>query len=135
MIRLRLYGAVAAGLPMDAPRQPDEVDVPEELLMGIPGRLGAAQASGDSMVGEGIEDHAVLVYRTGAYHSGDLVIAATADDEHTVKRYWARHGQVELHAANPEHPVQTYRPEEVRVLGVVVLWRGKDGEWRRVEKM
>ena len=84
------------------------------------GDLFALRVRGDSMVEAGIfEGDIVVVRRQVEAESGDIVVALVGE-EATVKTFRRRHGRVELHPANPRHPILVPEPSELRILGRVV---------------
>lgn len=79
------------------------------------------RASGDSMVGAGIQDGSLLVVdRALDAQHGDIVIAAV-DGELTVKRLEKRRGRVRLLAETPGYPPIAFQDgQELVIWGVVV---------------
>lgn len=78
------------------------------------------QAAGDSMIGAGIREGALLVVdRALEPHHGDIVIAVV-DGELTVKRLEKRRGGVRLVAENPAYaPIEFQDGQELVIWGVV----------------
>lgn len=75
--------------------------------------------SGDSMVGEGINDgDMVVVDRSVEPRSGSIVVAAIEGD-FTLKRFVKTAASFELHSGNPEYPVIHPKREDDCVVGVV----------------
>ncbi|MDR1274909.1 MAG: translesion error-prone DNA polymerase V autoproteolytic subunit [Candidatus Accumulibacter sp.] len=75
--------------------------------------------SGDSMVGEGINDgDMVVVDRSVEPRSGSIVVAAIEGD-FTLKRFVKAAASFELHSGNPDYPVIHPRREDDCVVGVV----------------
>lgn len=78
------------------------------------------QASGDSMIGAGIQEGALLVVdRALEARHGDIVIAVV-DGELTVKRLEKRRGKIRLIAENPTYdPIEFKEGQELVIWGVV----------------
>jgi len=78
------------------------------------------QASGDSMIGAGIQEGNLLVVdRSLEARHGDIVIAVI-DGELTVKRLEKRRGRIRLVAENPAYaPIELQDGQELTVWGVV----------------
>jgi repressor LexA len=114
-----LLGRVAAGSPVEAIVDAEEIPVPEAFL----GRKEtyALRVTGDSMVDEGILDGDVLIVeKASAAENGSLVIALIRGSEAAVKRFHRSGKKVKLVSANPAHPPMVFDAREVRVQGVVV---------------
>jgi repressor LexA len=114
-----LLGRVAAGNPIEAIPDPEDIAVPE----GLTGRREtyALHVSGDSMVEEGILDGDTLVVEKSAVaDNGALVIALLEGRDVVVKRFYKRGKQVELVSANETHPPMKLDARHVRIQGIVV---------------
>jgi repressor LexA len=117
---LPLMGRIAAGVPIAAISEViRHVDVPQSML--AQGAHFALEVRGDSMCDAGINDGDVVIIRkTEAAESGDIVVALVDEQEATLKR-WRRQGAlVALDAANPAYETRLYRDDQVRVQGRLV---------------
>ncbi len=140
--RFRLYADVAAGSPAAGPRGPDEIDVPEDELLQVPGsQFGAVRLHGDSL-DEELPDGSIAIFTPHGYGAGDMVVVTIHDGispepEQTVKRYVRRGGMVRLFpcSSNPEHEVLELMPERVEIHGRVVLAKLPGGQWQHVLRM
>lgn len=114
-----LLGTIAAGRPIEALPQPDFINVPDELLTG--NHCYVLRVSGDSMIDEGIfdGDYVVIEQRDQA-RDGEIVVALVDSEEATLKRIEQKPRKVVLHPANANMQSMTYRPEQVRIQGVLV---------------
>ncbi|MES9990370.1 MAG: transcriptional repressor LexA [Candidatus Thiodiazotropha sp.] len=111
-------GRIAAGRPIEAINQPELMQVPE-LLLGK-GPCYVLQVSGDSMIDEGIYDgDYVVIEGQEQARDGDIVVALIDNEEATLKRIEQLPGEVILHAANPSMSALTFKPEQVRIQGVL----------------
>ena len=110
--------SVSAGFPSPADDYIDtKLDLNEHLIRH-PSATFFVRASGDSMIGAGIQDGDLAIidaHRTPA--TGDIV-AAFIDGAWTLKYFNRKNGAVYLTAANPAYPTLLPR-EELRIGGVV----------------
>ncbi|MBT3046572.1 MAG: transcriptional repressor LexA [Candidatus Thiodiazotropha sp.] len=111
-------GRIAAGRPIEAVNQAQPMQVPDALLGKGP--CYVLQVCGDSMIDEGIYDGDYVVIEEQAQaRDGDIVVALIDNEEATLKRIEQRPGQVILHAANPSMSAMIYKPQQVRIQGVL----------------
>ncbi len=114
-----LLGRVAAGLPIEAIQDAEEIMIPEDMLGRR--RTFALEVQGNSMIDEGIHngDHVVVEERNTA-ENGETVIAMLPGGEVTLKRYFREGKIIRLQPANDSlHPMMV--PEEdLRIQGVVI---------------
>jgi len=120
VVSLPLYGRIAAGLPIEAMRDPgSSVEVPAALLGG--GDHYALEVAGDSMVEAGILDGDTVIIRRGdSAENGAIVIALLDENEVTLKRLRKRGNSVALEPANRLHETRIFGPDRVRVQGRLV---------------
>jgi len=111
-------GTIAAGRPIEAVRQPETMQVPDELLGNRP--CYVLRVSGDSMIEEGIldGDYVVIEQRDSA-RNGEIVVALVTNEEVTLKRIEQKPGKVILHPANASMAPMVYLPDEVQIQGVL----------------
>jgi repressor LexA len=121
-----IVGSVAAGQPILAAQH-----VTGELslasLFQRRGQLFALQVSGDSMIGDGINDGDYAIVRQQSTATpGEIVVAMIEDgdtSEATVKRYREERGAVVLEASNPAYaPLRFAGPSRgsLHILGKLV---------------
>jgi repressor LexA len=116
---ISLMGMVAAGTPIEAVPDAEEISVPESL-MGK-GETFALRARGDSMVDEGILDgDTLIVQQSKTAENGALVIALIRETDAVVKRFYKRGKRVELRSANEAHPPMMLNARDVLIQGIVV---------------
>jgi repressor LexA len=119
LTKIPLLGTVAAGLPIEALEDQEEINLPEEWLGK--GRTFALRVRGDSMIEEQIRDgDTVVVEARETARNGETIIALVDGDSVTVKQYYREGSQVRLQPANPAVPVLMLPEERVRVQGVVI---------------
>lgn len=97
-IAIPMHGSVAAGNPIEAMEGQETIDIPAHMVRK--GRHYALTVSGESMIEDGILDGDVIVVKEqNTAQNGETVIAVI-DNEATVKRYFKKSKQIELHPAN-----------------------------------
>ncbi|HYE98652.1 MAG TPA: transcriptional repressor LexA [Planctomycetota bacterium] len=115
--KLPVVGRIAAGRPIEAIAQPDELD-----LFGVvrPGReYFVLQVRGDSMVGDHVQDgDYVICERRSTARDGETVVALLPDGQATLKRLCRDNGRIRLQPANPA--LEPLIVDDVAVQGVVV---------------
>lgn len=114
-----LLGCIAAGHPIEALPQPEYIDVPDFMQTGK--SCYVLQVRGDSMIDAGILDgDFVVIEQRDHARNGEIVVALVRNENATLKRIEQRLGKVLLHPANPAMEPMAYRPDEVRIQGVLV---------------
>ena len=116
-VQIPLLGRVAAGLPMLAEENIEEIiTLPRQWVKS--GKIFALKVRGDSMIGDGIHDGDCALIRIQAdANNGDIVVALL-ENEATVKRFYKRDDSVCLRAANDKYKDIIVR--SVKVLGKVI---------------
>jgi len=119
-IQLPLYGRIAAGLPIEALRDPsDYVDMPVHMLGS--GEHYALEVAGDSMVEAGILDGDTVVIRRGdAAETGQIVVALVDESDVTLKRLRKRGNSIALEPCNVRHETRIFPADRVKVQGRLV---------------
>ena len=116
---LPMLGYIAAGRPIEAIEQQEQIQVPPFLRTDRP--CYVLQVRGDSMIDEGIfdGDHIVVEQRQQA-RNGEIVVALVDGTEATLKRIEQKPGEVILHPANPTMEPMHFSPGQVQIQGVLV---------------
>lgn len=115
---LPLLGRIAAGRPIEALEDPQELEVPMQLRGK--GRCYVLQVRGDSMVDEGILDGDwVVIEQREHARDGEIVVALIDGEEATLKRIEQTPSVCILHPANPALAPMRYAPERVQIRGVL----------------
>ena len=119
-IQLPLYGRIAAGLPIEALRDPTNyVDMPTQMLGS--GEHYALEVAGDSMIEAGILDgDTVIIRRIDAAETGEIVVALVDDAEVTLKRLRRRGNSIALEPCNVRHETRIFPADRVKVQGKLV---------------
>jgi repressor LexA len=116
---LPLVGKIAAGLPIEAINNAEELDI---LSMFIGDGRYALEVQGDSMIEEGIFDGDIVVCQESATARDQQIVVALVDNENaTLKRFKNNQdGTVTLFPANSSHSPQTYESHRVTIQGIFV---------------
>jgi DNA polymerase V len=119
LLRPLMLSTAPAGFPSPAEDHIDQnLDLNEHLIRR-PAATFFVRVSGQSMVGAGINDGALLIVdRSEEVRDGRIVIAVV-DGAHTVKRLRKKGDQLWLEAANPAYPDIRILDDESRIWGVV----------------
>lgn len=116
--RVPLVGTVAAGLPVEALEDVEDVDLAEMLTAERD--CFALRVRGDSMVDDQIADgDCIVVERRPEARNGELVIALLDGSECTLKRFYREGDMVRLQPANETFEPIVVPAERVSILGVV----------------
>ena len=118
-VTVPLIGTVTAGQPIFAyENYEDYYTFPVGEFKGE--EIFMVRVQGTSMIDAGIMDgDKIIVRRQETAQNGDIVIALV-DDSATVKRFFAKNGQIILHPENEALSDMIFAPEEVSILGKVV---------------
>ena len=113
---LKLVGRIAAGQPIEAVEQNEELTFSEWVE---PGDKFALRVSGESMIDEHIADgDYVIIRKQEQARDGQIVAVRDEDGEATLKQFFRERNRIRLEPAN-----RTMKPifrERVNVLGVLV---------------
>jgi repressor LexA len=116
---LPLLGRIAAGRPIEAVQDSQELEVPRQLRGK--GRCYVLQVRGDSMIDDGIlDDDWVVIEQRDYARDGEIVVALIDGEDATLKRIEQRPDVCILHPANSGLEPQHYAPGRVNIQGVVV---------------
>jgi repressor LexA len=109
-VELPLLGVIAAGQPIEAIAEKDNLAVPMELLPHL--NCFALKVSGDSMIDDGILDGDYVVVERNFYpHNGDVVVALLENENATLKRYYREKTRIRLQPANKKmRPIYVKNP-------------------------
>ena len=118
---VRFYDAgISAGFPSPAQDYEEPRLHLNDLLINNPDTTFLAKASGDSMIGAGINDGDMLVVDRGLTGYKDKVVIACVNGEFTVKRYKIERGLPVLKPQNPKYSdIHFTEYDEITVWGVV----------------
>lgn len=116
---LPFLGFIAAGQPIEAIEQHEQIEVPDFLRTS--GQCYVLQVKGDSMIEDGIfdGDHIVIEQRNHA-KNGEVVVALVEGSDATLKRIEQKKDCVTLHPANSTMEPMKYSPNQVQIQGILV---------------
>lgn len=120
-LELPLLGRVAAGKPIEAITVGETIEIPPMMKTG--GDLFALKVQGQSMIEDGILDGDYVVIRKQATAVNGQTVVATLNNEATIKRFYKKNPQIELHPANSQmKPIIVSESEksQFRIEGVLV---------------
>jgi repressor LexA len=119
-VTVPVMGRIAAGTPIEAIQTKSHViSMPPDLLGA--GDHFALEVRGDSMIEAGIlEGDTVLIKKTEAADTGDIVVALIDEEEATLKRFRRRGASIALEPANTSYEVRILPPTRVRIQGKMV---------------
>ena len=114
-----LVGKIAAGLPIEAVEDQQELNL-AEMFMGP--ELFALRVTGDSMMDAGILDNDyVIIRKQPVARDGDIVVAMIDKVEATLKRFKRKsESEVALIPENADMDTMVYAAERVNIHGVLV---------------
>jgi repressor LexA len=116
---LPLVGRIAAGQPIEAIPDQDEIDLSEFFIR--PNRF-VLKVAGDSMIDDGILDgDMVVVEQASTARDGEIVVALIDNEEATLKHLRRNSdGSVTLVPANRNLSPMRYAASRVQIQGIVV---------------
>ncbi|MFB3065105.1 MAG: transcriptional repressor LexA [Planctomycetota bacterium] len=119
---LPLAGTIAAGEPILAIEDPEEISLEEFLGVDrAPGGCYLLRVRGDSMIEDHITDgDLVLIEARKTARNGEVVVAVI-EEEATLKRYYRHNGRIRLQPANEGLRARTVDPRktQIEIRGVV----------------
>lgn len=116
---LPLLGVVAAGQPIEAVPDVEEISVPESFL--TKGENFVLRVSGDSMIDEHIQDgDLIVVEKTDSARNGQMVVALVDEENVTLKKYYREDDIIRLQPANPVLQPIYVTEDRLRIQGVVI---------------
>ncbi len=119
MVSVPLVGTVAAGVPILAEENLEDVyELPKSLVHNSED-VFMLRVHGDSMINIGIyEDDLVIVRQQSDANNGDIVVALVNEESATVKRYFLEPDCVKLQPENDD--MDPFYEKNVRILGKVI---------------
>ncbi|MCG6860176.1 MAG: transcriptional repressor LexA [Chromatiaceae bacterium] len=112
-------GKIAAGRPIEALPQPEQIQVPPHLRTDKP--CYVLQVVGDSMCEVGILDGDLVVIEQRDYaRNGEIVVALVRGEEATLKRILQEPERTILYPENSAMHAMELAPHEVQIQGVLV---------------
>lgn len=97
-----LVGTIAAGQPIDAFQEVQQIEIPLALIPHTNKTYFALKVKGDSMIDDGILDgDTIIAEKTNAANDGDLVVALADNNEATLKYFYRERNRIRLEPRNP----------------------------------
>lgn len=113
-----LLGSIAAGVPIEAIENTDTISVPTAMLGR--GKHYALRVKGESMIEEGILSGDVAIIKHQNQADNGQIVVAVVENETTLKKYFKKAKQVELHPANKTMKPILIKDKECEIRGVLV---------------
>jgi repressor LexA len=123
MVEVPLLGRVAAGAPILAEENVEDVVRLDSYFLGGGRKVFALRVKGDSMIGDGIFDGDTLFVRQQDSAERGAIVVFLIEGEATVKRFFPEGDRVRLQPSNPAMAPIYLRRADVRkgqIAGVVV---------------
>ena len=118
-IMLPLLGQIAAGMPIEALRDHNNIEAPRHMIGH--GEHFALEVKGDSMIDAGIlEGDTIIMRKSDIANNGDVIVAFIDDTDVTLKRFRRKGATIALEAANKRFGTQIYGPGRIKIQGVLV---------------
>jgi repressor LexA len=131
LIEVPILGRVAAGVPILAEENVEDVVRLDSYFLGGGRKVFALQVQGESMIGDGILDGDTLFVRQQDSANRGEIVVFLVEGEATVKRYYPEGDKIRLQPSNPAMAPIYVRKSEFRksqIAGVVVgVYRKLDG--------
>ena len=118
---LPFLGRIAAGNPIEAITGSfEQISVPNYLINNKDEHF-TLEVSGDSMVDAGIFDGDIVIIRkTEAANSGDIIVALIDQNEVTLKRFRSFKNSIALEPANKNYKIRLFGEDRVKIQGKLV---------------
>lgn len=113
-----LLGNIAAGVPIEAIENSDMISVPVHMLGR--GQHYALKVKGESMIEEGILSGDIAIIKHANQAENGQIVVAVVDNETTLKKYFKRAKQIELHPANKTMKPIIVKDKECEIRGLMV---------------
>jgi len=113
-----LLGSIAAGIPIEAIENTDRISVPTHMLGR--GQYYALKVKGESMIEDGILSGDIAIIKHQAQADNGQIVVAVVDNETTLKHYYKKAKQIELHPANSTMKPIIIKDKECEIRGVLV---------------
>ncbi len=113
-----LLGNIAAGTPIEAIENTNMISVPTTMLGK--GRHYALKVKGESMIEAGILDGDVAIIKHQTQADNGQIVVAVVENETTLKRYYKKSKQIELHPENKAMKPIVIKDKECEIRGLLV---------------
>jgi repressor LexA len=117
--KLPLLGAIAAGSPIEAVENREEIDL--EALFHSPRGVYVLRVRGESMIDDHLCDgDFVVIERRETARNGEQVVALLDTGEATLKRFYKEGSKIRLQPANNTMEPRIVDADRCRIQGVVI---------------
>src|SRR5438105_3199247 len=117
--KLPLLGAIAAGSPIEAVENREELDL--EKLFASRAGVYVLKVRGESMIDDHLCDgDYVVIERRETARNGEQIVALLDNTEATLKRYYKEGGKVRLQPANANMEPRIVDADRLKIQGVVI---------------
>lgn len=113
-----LLGSIAAGTPIEAIENAETISVPTTMLGR--GRHYALKVKGQSMIEAGILDGDIAIIKYITQADNGQIVVAVVDNETTLKTYFKKAKQIELHPSNSSMKPIIIKDRECEIRGLLV---------------
>jgi repressor LexA len=117
-MELPLLGEIAAGVPIEAIESMDTISIPTSMLSR--GTHYALKVKGESMIDAGILSGDVAIIKHQSEADNGQIVVAVMNEETTLKTYFKKSKQIELHPANSRMKPIVVKDKECEIRGVLV---------------
>ncbi len=121
IVQVPLVGTIAAGEPIEAIPEDEQMGLPEELLGG--GSTYVLKVRGNSMIDEQIRDgDFVIIEDRPTAENGQTVVALLNGTDVTLKKYFDEGARIRLQPANPDLDPITIdkKTGDIEIQGIVI---------------
>jgi repressor LexA len=118
VVDIPIHGKVAAGNPIEAIEGTETITVPSSMI-GF-GNHYALTISGESMIEDGILDGDLIVVKEQRTARNGETVVAVIDNEATVKKFYQKSNQIELHPANSSMKPIIVTQGDFQIKGILV---------------
>jgi SOS regulatory protein LexA len=119
LVHIPLLGVIAAGQPIEAIEQKENIAVPQAKLKSG-NNYFALRVNGKSMKDENIDNgDIVIVKQQQTAENGQKVVALINNNEVILKKIYREKDKIRLEPANPEFKSVLIEPDNLKVQGVV----------------
>lgn len=119
-IQIPLKGTIAAGQPIEAIEERETIAVPK-INLPKSADLFALRVSGDSMIGENINDGDIVIIKSqSTADNGQKIVALIDNCEVTLKKIYKEKGKIRLQPANLRKGPIYVKPENLMIQGIVI---------------
>lgn len=119
-IQIPLKGTIAAGQPIEAIEERETIAVPK-INLPKSSDLFALRVSGDSMIGENINDGDIVIIKSqSTADNGQKIVALIDNCEVTLKKIYKEKNRIRLQPANERMNPIYIKPKNLMVQGIVI---------------